>query len=120
MEKRILVIENDKGIRELISTLLAEAGYLVYLIGTEDDAFEEIKNFKPDAILLDVVQSTEKGTELCRAIKENENTGHIPVIVLSTNVQVTETIKEVCADEVMPKPFDVDELMNAIKTQLPD
>lgn len=120
MKKKVLTIENDKGIRDLIFTLLTEAGYQIKLIGTEDEIFEEIKNFKPDVILLDVVQPTDRGTELCRAIKENEYTGHVPVIVLSTNVKVTETIKEVCADEVMSKPFDVDELINTIETQLFD
>lgn len=118
MKRKILAIENDHGVRDLIHTVLSEAGYHITLIGTDDDIFEEIKIFEPDAILLDVVRTTEKGTEICRAIRESEVTGHIPVIVLSTNANVAETIKEICADEVIPKPFDVDKLLEVIETQL--
>ncbi|MBB2144797.1 response regulator [Pedobacter sp. LMG 31464] len=117
MKKRVLVVENNKDILELISLILDEAGYELSLYTNERNIFEHIVSFQPDAILLDIVRPTVEGTELCRQIKEAEGTSHIPVIVLSTHPQI-ERVKEVCADEVVPKPFDIDALLETLEEQL--
>ncbi|MFA6277197.1 MAG: response regulator [Pedobacter sp.] len=117
MKKRILVVESNKDILELISIVLDEAGYESSLYANEIDIFEHITKFKPHAILLDIVRPTVQGTELCRQIKAAEGTSHIPVIVLSTHPQI-ERVKEVCADEVVPKPFDIDTLLETLIDQL--
>jgi len=117
MKKRILVVENNSDILELISLVLEEAGYEVNSFSTEKNIFDHIVELQPDAILLDIVQPTVQGTELCRQIKEAEGTSHIPVIVLSTHPQIKK-VKEVCADEVIPKPFDIDGLVEIINEQL--
>lgn len=117
MKKRILVVENDRDILEMIALLLDEEGYETSLYSNERYILEHIVDFKPDAILLDIIKPTVEGTELCRQIKEAEQTGHIPVIVLSTHPQI-QKVKEVCADEVVPKPFDVDALLEILATQL--
>lgn len=118
MKKRILVVENDASIREMVTSLLADEGYYVKTCNTEDKIFEEIEHFSPNLILLDIVKPTEKGTEMCRILKAHSKTKHIPVIVLSTHPKVAETIKNVCADEVIPKPFDIYDLLNTIELQL--
>ena len=117
MKKRILVVENDKDILELISFVLDEAGYEVDLYLRETNIFEKITTFQPDAILLDIVKPTVEGTELCRQIKEAETTSHIPVIVLSTHNQIHK-VKEVCADETIEKPFDIDGLLEILSEHL--
>ncbi len=117
MKKRILVVENNKDILDLISFVLDEAGYQVELYLSENNIFEKIKFFQPDAILLDIIQPTVEGTELCRQIKAAENTAHIPVIVLSTHTQIHK-VKEVCADEIVEKPFDIDGLLEVLSQQL--
>lgn len=117
MKKRILVVENNPDILELISLVLEEEGYDVNLFSTEKNIFDRIVNLQPDAILLDIVQPTVEGTELCRQIKEAEGTSHIPVIVLSTHPHVKK-VKDVCADEVVSKPFDIDGLVEIINEQL--
>ncbi len=117
MKKRVLVIENDKDILEMISLVLEEAGYEASLHTTERNIFEHITAFGPDAILLDIVKPTLEGTELCRQLKEAEQTTHIPVIVLSTHPQA-QKVKEICADEVVPKPFDIDALLEILEEQL--
>lgn len=117
MKKRILVVENNKDILELINLVLAEAGYEVDAYKSEGDIFEKITAFEPDAILLDIVRPTVEGTELCRQIKEAEGTTHIPVIVLSTHPHIAK-VKEICADEIVNKPFDIDGLLETLKEQL--
>lgn len=117
MRKRILVVENNKDILELISLVLEEAGYDVNLFSNEKDIFSHIVKFQPDAILLDIIQPTIQGTELCRQIKEAEGTNHIPVIVLSTHPHIKK-VKDVCADEVVAKPFDIDGLIEVLNEQV--
>jgi len=113
-----MVMENDAAILEIVTSLLIDEGYNVLALSTEDGIVEEIELFKPHLILLDIIKPTEKGTEVCRLLKTDKRTKHIPVVVLSTHSKVTETIKSVCADEVIPKPFDIFDLLNTIELQL--
>ena len=117
MKKRILVIENNSDILELISLVLKEAGYEVSAFINEKNIYDHVSEFEPDAILLDIVKPTVEGTELCKQIKEAEGTSHIPVIVLSTHPQI-QKVKEVCADDVVEKPFDIDGLLEVLAEQL--
>ena len=117
MKKRILVVENNKDILDLISLVLDEAGYESDLYLSERNIFDKITEFNPDAILLDIIKPTIEGTELCRQIKEAEGTSHIPVIVLSTHTQIHK-VKEICADETIQKPFDIDILLEVLNEQI--
>lgn len=117
MKKRILVIENNVDILELISLVLTNEGYVVQAALTEKNIFEQILSFAPDAILLDIVKPTIEGTELCIQIKAAEGTRHIPIIVLSTHPKI-QKVKEICADEVVEKPFDIDGLLEILDEQL--
>ena len=117
MKKRILVVENNKDILELISLVLEDAGYEYSLYLNEKGIFDHIVEFKPNAILLDIIKPTIEGTELCRQIKAAEGTKHIPVIVLSTHPQIKQ-VKDICADDVVEKPFDIEGLLAALNEQL--
>ena len=66
---------------------------------------------------MDILKITDEGTELCRKLKEEDGTSHIPVIVLSTHPQI-QKVKDVCADEIVEKPFDIDGLLEVIEEQL--
>ena len=117
MKKKILVVENDKDILDIISFILTEEGYDPILCATETGVIQMIDQIMPDMIILDIIKPTALGTELCRAIKASKTTGHIPVIVLSTHPGIGH-VKEVCADEVLKKPFDVPVLLDVVKAQL--
>ena len=117
MKKKILVIERDEDICQIISHILSEEGYEPILCRTEHGIFDTIVLNNPDIILLDIIRPTEQGTELCRAIKVTDTTKHIRVIVLSTHAKIGD-VKQVCADEVVKKPFDIEELINLVKEQL--
>jgi DNA-binding response OmpR family regulator len=117
MKKKILVIESDEDICQIISHILSEEGYDTILCKSEVGIFDIIHTNMPDIILLDVIKLTEQGTELCRAIKATETTMHIPVIVLSTHVKI-EDVRQICADEVIKKPFDISLLIHLVNQQL--
>lgn len=117
MSKRLIIVERDADILQIISVIFEEKGYQVSAYTTEEGILSKIHNEQPDAVLLDIIQPTIEGTTLCRAIKETETTKHIPVIVLSTHMRLS-NLKEVCADEVMAKPFDIDELVDTVEKQM--
>jgi len=118
MKKKIFVVENDPSILEIVTSLLTDEGYEVKALINEDGIFDEIEDFKPHVILLDIVRPTERGTLICRTLKADKKTKHIPVIVLSTHSKMVETVKNVCADEVIPKPFDICNLLDTIELHL--
>ena len=114
MKKRIIVVEPDRDIREIVSLILAERGFEVIPYKTDEGLFEHIVELMPDVILMDILAITEQGTELCRRIKKHEQTRDIPVIVLSTHTRAA-AVKEICAEDVIPKPFDIDHLILVIE-----
>jgi DNA-binding response OmpR family regulator len=117
MKKRILVIENDLNILELINIVLEDAGYKTLTFQNQNNLFRHVVDFQPDAVILDIIKPTPEGTELCEQIKAAETTSHIPVIVLSTHPRI-EKVKEICADEVVHKPFNIDGLLEVLQDQL--
>lgn len=117
MKKKILVLERNRDILDLIDLILTEEGYKLDLISDDKEIFDRIRIFEPDAILLDIIRPTAEGTAICEAIKAAEDTAHIPVIVLSTHPKA-QVVKEICADEVVNKPFDISFLVSVIEQQL--
>lgn len=116
MRKKVLLVENDSNIREIITVILTEEGYEISSLCSGAGLFDLITIFEPDVILLDVIRTTLEGTALCRAIKAAEGTAHIPVIVLSTHPKA-EVTKEICADDVVSKPFDLKDVVTAVNRQ---
>lgn len=117
MKRKVLVVENDFDILQIIGHLLTEEGYEPILCKSEKGIFDVVLNKQPDVILLDIFKITEQGTELCRTLKASEKTQHIPVIVLSTHPEI-HAVKDGCADEILTKPFDLDNLLDVVKEQL--
>jgi DNA-binding response OmpR family regulator len=117
---RILIAEDERDIRELISFTLQYAGYDVITVIDGEEAVEEAKNELPDLILMDVRMPRMTGYEACEILKNQETTGNIPVVFLSAKGQETEVQAglEAGADEYIIKPFSPDELTDRVKTIL--
>lgn len=116
MNKKILVLEKNKDILELLDIVLKDEGYITHLISSDHEVFKYVNEFQPDAILLDIINPSEEGTSICKQIKESDTHGHIPVIVLSTHPRIA-VVKEICADEVVTKPFDISFLLSVLADQ---
>jgi two-component system phosphate regulon response regulator PhoB/two-component system alkaline phosphatase synthesis response regulator PhoP len=97
---------------------LTEEGFDVKILTDVSNILKDIIRYKPHVILLDVIVPGVEGTAVCKSIKSSLNTKNIPVIVISTSPQVTATIKEICADEVISKPFDLTDLVDTIRRQV--
>ncbi len=118
MGKKVLFVEDEDNVRETISLLMQGAGYEVRASATGKDIFTSIAEFNPDLILLDILLDELDGREICREVKENPDTSHIPVIILSAVPEIYNTITDVGANDIVSKPFQENVLLNRIARQL--
>ena len=115
---RILVIDDDLDILSVMEILLSMKGCNVEVTARGENTFPKIESFKPDLILLDVLISGYDGRIICKQLKSNEETRHIPVIMFSAHPGAAATIADYGADDFISKPFDVNHLLKKVHEQL--
>ena len=118
MQKKVLAVDDQQDILDLIREILEPQGYKVITLAHVDDIFEEIKNLSPDIILLDFLLSGINGGEFCAQIKKNPLTMHIPVIFLSAHSRVLSSLGHYGYDDFVAKPFDINVLLAMIEKHL--
>lgn len=106
---RILVIEDDPIIGEMVSLYLTEEQYTVMRAETAQEGFEAIHAFRPDIILLDLILPDSEGPEICLEMRKRTD---LPVIVTSMKTAVADRIHAISygADDYLVKPFSMQEL----------
>ncbi len=111
--KNILLADDDDGILDVLTIMLESDGYNVNttLIGEE---VLEIKGELPDLILLDISMAGVDGRDICRVLKNQDFTRHIPIILISANPDTEEIAREAGADDFISKPFDMDFLLQKV------
>jgi two-component system alkaline phosphatase synthesis response regulator PhoP len=117
---KILIAEDERDIRDLITFTLSFAGHQVTAASNGAEAVEKALQLIPDLILMDVRMPRMTGYEACKRMKEEESIKHIPVAFLSAKGQETEvqTGLEAGAVEYILKPFSPDELTERVKKLL--
>jgi len=118
MAKRILLIDDDEDIRDVIMLLLEGAGYSVVALGTAQDIVTLVKEVEPDVVLLDVIIGNLDGRILCKQLKSNKLTSHIPIIMISAISDLYNAIPDACANDVISKPFSNSTLINRVERQV--
>ena len=120
MERKILIVDDEAHIRMLIEQTLEElededVNFLTADNG--EDALDIICSEKPQLVFLDVMMPRMNGMEVCRRVKKELTLEDVYIILLTAKGQEVDRLKgqEVGADVYMTKPFDPDELMNAIR-----
>lgn len=105
-KETILIVEDHGDIRRYLAEGLGTK-YRVVQAGNGEEALNRIKEQPVDLVLTDVMMPVMDGLRLCRALKQNMNTCHIPVIILSAKADVREQLEglQVGADDYIPKPF---------------
>ena len=116
----IYCVEDDEGIRELISCALKSGGYEVKAFEKEVPFYEALKTRQPALILLDIMLPDEDGISILTNIKKNEVYSDIPVIMLTAKSSEIDKVTglEAGADDYITKPFGVMELLSRIKAVL--
>ncbi len=115
--KKILVVDDDVGVLEMVQIALEGEGYRVQT-SLNGACFQHMHGDLPDLILLDILLSGEDGRELCRQLKNDEKTRHIPVILFSAHFSGRNTTPLSGADAFLPKPFHLVELRDLVKRHL--
>ena len=120
MPKKILIVEDDEALLKLECILLSSAGYLAHAAMTGFDALDDIARDLPDLILLDIMLPGLDGFEVCKRLKMNAKTRHIPIIFLSGKNSPEDIFqsKQVGGDQYITKPFKSAKVLAAIKLLL--
>jgi len=115
---RVLVVEDETDVAEMIRYNLGKEGYDVRLAANGTDALRQVKEAKPDVILLDIMVPQLNGWEICRRLKQDRETAAIPVIMVSGRVEEGDKVLgfEMGADDYVTKPFSPRELLARVRS----
>lgn len=116
-KKRILIVEDEIDIRELVALYLENSGYLVSIAGDGEEALAITRRELPQLILLDIEMPRMDGYEFCRRIRADHA---VPIIFLSSHRGISDKIRcfELGGDDYITKPFDFRELKARIEANL--
>ncbi|WP_017305821.1 response regulator transcription factor [Spirulina subsalsa] len=117
---KVLVVEDSLAQREMISDLLKGSGLTVAVASDGIEALEKIEQYSPDIVVLDIVMPNMNGYELCRRIKSDPNTQHVPVVMCSSKGEEFDRYwgMRQGADAYIAKPFQPMELIGTVKQLL--
>jgi len=119
-KEKILVVDDEKDIIELLQYNLEKEGYRISCAYSGEKCLENVKTELPDLILLDLMLPEIDGLDVCKFLKNNPQTSHIPIIMLTAKGEETDIVLglELGADDYITKPFKVRELLARVKTVL--
>ncbi len=120
MKKKILVVDDEKDIVDLIAYNLEKEGYAVLRAYDGEKAVTSIKADKPHLIILDLMLPGIRGLDVCRIIRQNKETESLPIIMLTARTEDVDKILglEMGADDYITKPFNVKELIARVRAVL--
>jgi len=118
MAVKVLVVDDEKSVRDLLQSFLQGTGYQAITASNGEEAIELARSESPNAILLDVKMPGINGVETCRRLRAEEQTRYIPVIMV-TAFGTTETeATNAGADDLINKPFNLTDLAFRVKSLL--
>ncbi len=120
MPQKILVVEDDASIQSLISFKLKNSGYEVVRATNGAEALKELNKSKVDLVLVDLMMPVMSGKEFLVAVKKDEKTKDIPVIILTGKTLENEVVEGLAlgADDYIKKPFSPSELTARVRNVL--
>jgi len=116
MEDKVLAVDDELQMRDLLNLFLTRDGYDVLLASNGEDAIELAEKENPQIILLDIKMPGIDGIEVCRRLKANRKTQSIPIIVISGLGDHKMEAIEAGADDFINKPIDMLELSTRVKS----
>ncbi len=116
-KKKILIVEDDRDISELIAYNLQREGYEIACLYDGSQAVDFVHKRKPELIILDLMLPEVDGIEICRTLKSDAATKHIPIVMLTAKSEEADVVVglQMGADDYIPKPFSPRVLVARIK-----
>ena len=120
MAARILVVEDEPAVQELMRYTLEQAGMEVFTAASAEDALESLRNELPDAVLIDWMLPNKSGLALARELRETQRTADLPLIIVTARGEEADRVKglDQGADDYVVKPFSPRELIARIQAVL--
>ena len=120
MPQKILIVDDDHDILNMLKDLLEHEGYEVIALDYTDSIINNIMKYNPDLVMLDFLLAGVNGGELCHEIKINSKTSWLPVIMLSAFPRVLDSLGNYGSDAFIAKPFDIEVVLKKVKECLED
>jgi len=120
MSPRILIVEDDPDIAQLVARYLDKAGFTTDRAASGREALQAVTEKAPDLMVLDLMLPLVDGLEVCRRVRSNEATAGLPIIMLTARGEESERIVglELGADDYLAKPFSPNELVARVRALL--
>jgi len=120
VQKNILIVDDEKDIVELVAYNLGREGYRITKAYDGQQAWQFIRENRPDLLILDLMLPGINGFELCRLIRKQRETEDLPIIMLTAKTDSVDKIMglEIGADDYLTKPFNVRELLARVRAVL--
>ena len=118
--KKVLIVDDDQALLDVLEASLQYSNYNVKALSLCADIFTEISSYQPDVVILDYVLMGSNGGDLCYSIKSNQETSAIPVILITAYPKVLGATGTYLSNAILPKPFDLSELLATIEACISD
>jgi DNA-binding response OmpR family regulator len=119
-KRRVLVIDDDLPLRGMLAAALRQHGYGVLLAGDGGEGQRALTIHKPDIVLLDLAMPDVNGWDFLQRLSETGHLGTVPIVVLSAHVRVDpQALLQMGVKAILPKPFNLDELIQLIECLVP-
>jgi two-component system chemotaxis response regulator CheY len=110
----VLIVDDDPSVLEVLELALSDEGYEVVVARDGREALERALANRPDLMLVDLMMPVMDGWQFVRECRKHDECGNTPVIILSAARNVDETVRELGVQAVIPKPFNVDHLLDLV------
>ena len=120
MEDTVLIVEDEADVVDLLRYNLKRAGFKVIVATSGDAGLASVRTHRPDIVILDLMLPGMSGLEVCRALKQDAETTHIPILMLTAKDEQKDRVKglETGADDYVGKPFSPRELVLRVQALL--
>ena len=117
---RLLIVEDDADIANMLRIFFNSQGYVVDIAPRGRDALDKTRQVMPHLLILDIMLPDIDGYEVCRALRTNPRTSHVPILFLTQKDERSDKLKglELGADDYITKPFDIEELRLRVQNAL--
>ena len=116
--KKILVVDDDRVIGEMLKMLLEFSGFEVFFSENPDKTEENIQNHDIDLVILDLLISGVRGTDVCASLRKNEITAQTPILMMSAIYDAGNLCRAAGANDFIAKPFERKDLLNRVDLAL--
>jgi len=120
MPSRVLIVEDEPDIRELVVHHLKREGYQVSAAASGEEALRQVREAPPDLVLLDLMMPAMNGLEVCRRLRQDPATATLPIVMLTAKGDEVDRVigLEIGADDYVVKPFSPKELLARVRAVL--